>query len=84
MENSILSPEGTTSRKNLLDLNAIFNNRDQHDPPNKPPTPTNFTRVKVQSKYPSRVPRVKPHSKDTTRVPRVKQPAAKSSPKQTL
>ena len=38
--NNILPPEGTTSRKPLLDLNAIFKNLDLHDPPTKLPTPT--------------------------------------------
>ena len=49
-----------------LDLNSIFNNQDLCDNPTKYPTPTNATRVKFQSKDPTRVPRVKPHSNYTT------------------
>ena len=48
VKNNILPPEVTTSRKTLLDLNAIINNRDLHDTPTKPSTSTNVPRVKVQ------------------------------------
>ena len=83
-KNNIQPPEGTTSRKALPDLNAIFNNLDQCDPPTKPPTRTDVPRVKVQSNYPTIFPKVQPHSNYTIRVPRVKPPAATPSPQTTL
>ena len=45
VKNNILPPEGTTSRKIVLELNDIFNNCDLRDTPTKPPTPTNIPRV---------------------------------------
>ena len=83
-KNNILPPEGTTSRKTLLDLNDIFKNCKSRDPPTKPPTSTNIPRVIVQSKDPTIVTRVQTHSDYTTRVPRVQPPAATPSPQPTL
>ena len=48
VKNNILPHEGTTSKKNLLDLNDIFNHCNLRYPPNKPPTPTDVPRVIVQ------------------------------------
>ena len=84
VKNNILPPEVTTSRKTLLDLNAIINNRDLHDTPTKPSTSTNVPRVKVQSKDTTIVPRVQLHSNDTTRIPRVQTLDATPSPQPTL
>ena len=84
VKNNILTPEGTTSRKTLLDLNAIFNHQYQLDPPTKPPRPADVPRVKVQSKDHNIVPRLKLHSNYTTRVTRVKPPDAIPSPQPTL
>ena len=60
MKNNILPPEGTASRKTLIELHYIFNNRDPRDPRTKPPTPTGVPRVIVQPKEPTRVPRLQP------------------------
>ena len=84
MKNNILPLEGTTSRKTLLGLNEIFKNGYQRDPNAKPPTPTDVTRVKVQSKDPTIFPRVQIHSKYTTIFLRVKPMAATPSPQPTL
>ena len=84
MKNNIIPHEGTKYRKTLLEINDISKNCDPHDPPTKPPTPTNFPRVIVQSKHPTIVPRLKPHSNYTTRFPRVQPPAATPSPQPTL
>ena len=84
MKNNILPPEGTTSKKTLLDLTDIINNCDLCDTPNKPPTPTNVPRVIVQSNYPTIVSRVQLHSNDTNRVPRLQPLAATPSSQPTL
>ena len=84
LKNNILTPEGTTSRKTMLDIIEIFNNWYLRDPPNKPPTYTNVLRVKVWSKDTTIVPRVQLHTNDTTRAPRVKPSAATTSPQPTL
>ena len=84
MKNNILPPEGTASRKTLIELNYIFNNRHPRDPRTKPPTPTGVPRVIVQPKEPTIVPRVQPHSNDPTRVPRLQPLAATPSPQPTL
>ena len=76
VENNILPPEVTTPRKTLLNLNDIFNNRDPHYLPTKPPMHTNVPRVIIQSKYPTIVTRVQPHKNDTTKVTRVQPLAA--------
>ena len=80
----ILTPEGVTSGKTLLELNDIFNNRDLRYPPTKPPTHTDVPTMIFQSKDPTIVPRVKLHSNDTTRFTMVQPPAAIPSPKPTL
>ena len=84
VKNNILTPEGTTHRKKLIDLNDIFKNCDPRDPTTKTATPTDVPRVIVQQKDSTIVPRVQPNSNDTTIFPRLQPPADTPSTKKHL
>ena len=84
VNNNILPTEINTSRKPLIYLNFILNNRDLRDTPTKPPTPTYVPRFKFQTKDPNIITTVKLHSNDITRYSRVQSPAATPSPQPIL